>query len=334
VKVQCDGVSASILDAEQKLGAVHSSQAKVLQLAADLARFDDNLTQALSQMKRLERDEASIRDTERRLEELVERDQLVARQTEDRLLAIGKLNEELDRAATVKNELLQELSTVQAGHRETLAQVEASAEQLTRVEAAMRQLDDRRAQAASGERAIADVERRIDQLTELAAHAQSQIETIVGQQEIVAAVKREVEVIHQVAAGSKADLQEIADHRAEVTTLKTTVENLIALMAETDEKVALIEVRKRHVDEVETKSTMIASLLDDVRVSLEALGEQKALVDHVAETMAGADFALQEAKSTLRSLNQERERAQRIEQSIKKLRARTEPRQGSAPAHA
>src|SRR5262249_21818462 len=38
VKVQCDGVSASILDAEQKLGAVSSSQAKVLQLAADLAR--------------------------------------------------------------------------------------------------------------------------------------------------------------------------------------------------------------------------------------------------------------------------------------------------------
>jgi chromosome segregation ATPase len=334
VKVQCDGVSSSILDAEQKLGAVSSSQTKVLQLAAELARLEDGVANALSRMKQLERDEASVRDTERRLQQFVDTDQLIARQTEDRLQQLQKLNEELDRAATVKNELVQELSTVRADQRETLAQVEASAEQLTRVEAAMRQLDERRAQFASGEQAIADVGRRIDHLAELAADARSQVETVVGQQEIVAAVKREVELIHQLAARSREDLQEVADHRGEVTTLKATVEGLIALMAETDEKVALIEMRKRRIDEVETKSTMIANLLDDVRVSLEALGEQKALIDHVAEKMAGADFALQEAKNTLRSLNQERERAERIEQSIKKLRARTEPRQEAATARA
>jgi len=71
---------------------------------------------------------------------------------------------------------------------------------------------------------------------------------------------------------------------------------------------------------------MIAHVLDDVRISLEAVGEQKVAVDQVAEKIAGADFLLQETRNTLRSLKQECERAERIEQSIKQLRARTEPR--------
>jgi hypothetical protein len=117
-----------------------------------------------------------------------------------------------------------------------------------------------------------------------------------------------------------------------VAALKNTVDGLIALIAETDDKVSLIETRKRRVDEVDAKSTMIANLLNDVRVSVEALGEQKALIDHVAEKMAGADFVLQEAQNTLRSLHEERERAERIATSIKQLRARTEPRDEAAGA--
>ena len=77
---------------------------------------------------------------------------------------------------------------------------------------------------------------------------------------------------------------------------------------------------------------MIVNLLDDVHLSLEALGEQKALVDHMAEKMAGADFVLQEAQNALRSLHQERERAERVEQSIKQLRARTPSREDAKRA--
>jgi hypothetical protein len=78
---------------------------------------------------------------------------------------------------------------------------------------------------------------------------------------------------------------------------------------------------------------MIINLLEDVRVNMESLGEQKAMVDHVAEKLARADFVLQEAQNTLRSLHQERELAERIEQNIKKLRARTErPDEGKRSA--
>ena len=79
------------------------------------------------------------------------------------------------------------------------------------------------------------------------------------------------------------------------------------------------------MDEVQSKANAIAHLLDDVRINLEALGEQKAVVDHVAEKVAQLEFTLQEARNTLRTLQHERELAERIEQGIKQLRTRTAP---------
>ena len=64
-------------------------------------------------------------------------------------------------------------------------------------------------------------------------------------------------------------------------------------------------------------------LLEDVRLNLETLSEQKAVVDHVAEKVAQLDFMLQEARNTLRTLQHERELAERIEQGIKQLRSRS-----------
>ena len=81
------------------------------------------------------------------------------------------------------------------------------------------------------------------------------------------------------------------------------------------------------VEEVQAKTSLIANLLEDVRVNLEALSEQKAVIDHVAEKLARLEFMMQEAQTAARTLQHERELAQRIEQSIKQLRAR-----GAAPA--
>ena len=58
-------------------------------------------------------------------------------------------------------------------------------------------------------------------------------------------------------------------------------------------------------------------------MNLETLGEQKAVIDHVADKLSRMEFVMQEAQNTLRTLQHERELAERIEQSIKQLRART-----------
>ena len=76
------------------------------------------------------------------------------------------------------------------------------------------------------------------------------------------------------------------------------------------------------VDEVQSKTNLISNLLQDVRVNLETLGEQKAVIDHVGEKLAKLEFMMQEAQNTLRTLQHERELAERIEMSIKQLRTR------------
>jgi hypothetical protein len=83
--------------------------------------------------------------------------------------------------------------------------------------------------------------------------------------------------------------------------------------------------RKKLVDEVEVKTQMITNLLADVRVNLETLGEQKSLVDHLSEKLARFDFITHEAQNTLKSLQRERELAERIEHGIKQLRSRSMP---------
>ena len=84
---------------------------------------------------------------------------------------------------------------------------------------------------------------------------------------------------------------------------------------------------------MQTKANAIVHVLDDVRINLETLGEQKAVIDHVAEKVAQLEFMLQEARNTLRTLQHERELAERIEQGIKQLRSKTaQPEEGKKRA--
>ena len=101
------------------------------------------------------------------------------------------------------------------------------------------------------------------------------------------------------------------------------VNDLLALAAATEDKIAAIEARRKDIEAVQAKSTYVANLLEDVRVNLETVSEQKAVIDHLTEQMGTVQFVMQEAQNTLRMLNRERELAERIEQSIKQLRART-----------
>ena len=71
------------------------------------------------------------------------------------------------------------------------------------------------------------------------------------------------------------------------------------------------------------KVAVTSNMLDDVRVHLETVGEQKAVLDHVVEQVARLDAMSREAQATMRSLQTERELAERIERSIQSLRART-----------
>jgi hypothetical protein len=65
------------------------------------------------------------------------------------------------------------------------------------------------------------------------------------------------------------------------------------------------------------------NMLEDVRLNMETLGEQQAVLDHVMDTFTKLSETVQEAQATLKSLQTERELAQRIERGIKGLRSKT-----------
>jgi hypothetical protein len=74
---------------------------------------------------------------------------------------------------------------------------------------------------------------------------------------------------------------------------------------------------------VQSRAGTITNMLGDIHVNLEMLSEQRAVIDHVGEKLARLDFTVQEAQNTLHALQREREVAERIEQGIKALRARS-----------
>jgi uncharacterized coiled-coil protein SlyX len=74
---------------------------------------------------------------------------------------------------------------------------------------------------------------------------------------------------------------------------------------------------------------MTAHLLEDVGTNLEMVAAQKAQIEYVSEQVARLEFAVQQSLNTMRALQQERERAERVEEAIRQLRARERPAQRS-----
>ena len=100
-------------------------------------------------------------------------------------------------------------------------------------------------------------------------------------------------------------------------------------------KKRLVEKGVAHAALVMAGAEAVASMYGDMQGTLENLSEQRVLIDDVAERLARLDFSVQEAKDmlarldgsaqeaqgTLRTLQREREVAERVEKSIKAVRA-------------
>jgi myosin heavy subunit len=223
----------------------------------------------------------------------------------------------------LKEELLAELTRVQASQLDAVAQTDTAEDQIQRAETLAKQLEQRCTQLLHSEKNVAALEGRLNELDRGAEAMELKIRSLADQEVLVQAVKAEVENIRQISSRSRADLQFVSEHRSDVSDLRGKVEDLIGRVDDTDGKIALIESRRKMVEEVQTRANSIINMLDDINVNLEMLSEQRAVVDHVGEKLARLDYTLQEAHNTLRALQREREVAERIEQGIKALRTRS-----------
>jgi chromosome segregation ATPase len=323
LKSLCDTLGTQVVDVQQKLDGVASMQTRLAPITNEVVALQKSLEKSHALAQSVKQDEAVVHDQKARLSEMVEQGRTLASETAERLKQVQTVSDELSRAAAIKEELLTELARVQSKQRDAMTQTEAAEDQLKRAETMVKQLEQRRTQLAFSEKKIVTFEQRLAELARGAEGVEQKIKAIVERDVLVQAVKAEVETVHKISSRSKADLQFVTDHRADVTDLRAKVEDLLGRVDDTDTKIAAIESRRKMVEEVQTRANAITNLLDDINVNLEMLGEQRAVIDHVGEKLARLDFMVQEAQNTLRALQREREVAERIEQGIKALRARS-----------
>ena len=323
LKSHCDSVLAQTLDAQQKIEAVAARQRKLLPVTNRMSALEARIEAAQSSVKEVQQDETVLREQEARLAECVETSRALAGETSERMKQTQALNDELTRAAAIKDELISELARIQTHQRDAAAQAGTTEDQIKRTDTMYKQIEQRRGQLAFSEKKVALVEAKMAELSDKAGALDQTIKGIVERQAVVGAVKSEVDSVHEISARSRADLQFVTDHRDEVAAVRSQINDLRTTARETEEKIAAIEGRQKTVDEVQAKTNLISNLLEDVSVNLETLGEQKFIIDQLTEKLARVDFTMQEAQNTLQTLKHERELAERMEQSIKQLRTKT-----------
>jgi chromosome segregation ATPase len=322
IRTRTDEISAHISDAHQRLGAIHTAQEKlpaILECAANLGR---DIEQLETRMNGLRRSETDLADQEQRLDALVaaSRDQQAA--IGERTTHLEALAEELNRASLLRNELVADLSRVQAQHQETAARMAATEEQLKHVDALRQQLDDRQSALTVAEQRMTAFEAQIGNLARLAADTDVKIQAIAGREVMVAAIKAEVDQVRDVAAATKSDVEAIVERREELQALRTRLDVLVHALGDTDERLTTIEARRALVEDVQSRTEMIANLLEDIGANLDMVAAQKAQIEYVSDQVARLEFSIQQSQNTMRALHHERERAERVEEAIRQLRTR------------
>lgn len=317
---QIEGVAIHVTDARQKLESVTALQGKLLPLTTQLSTLKSQIEKVHGRFVAAQQEETVLADQEKRLAEMLAATRGAAAEASERQKQVEGLAEEVGRSTVVKDELLQELARVQARQRDVTAQLDASEDQLKRLEAAAKQLDQRRSQLAFTEKRIAAFEARGVEIGQMTEDIETKIAALAQRDAVVEAVHKEVAGVHEVSARSKSDLQYVEAHRNDVAALRMKVDEVLSCVGETETRLAEIESRKKLVDDVQMKTTIITNMLEDVRINLETLGEQKAVVDHVMENVTRLGERMQEAQTTLKALQTERELAERIERGIKQLR--------------
>jgi chromosome segregation ATPase len=333
----CESLTSQIGLARQQLDDVAAQQGRLLPLAAEVKRLEGMLGDSQRALAAMKKDEAAAAEQHSRLAERIEHGLRQAADTALRLQEVQALGGELAQVSGLGHQVMEQLAQVQSRQRETLAQVSLTEDQLQRAEAMSRQLEQRRTLLAHSEKSLASVESRLADLDRHAEGLDRKIRSLAEREALVQAVKAEVDGIRQISGRSKADLQFVAEHRGEVADLRGKVDDLLARLGDTDDKIVLIESWRKKVEEVQVSAHSMTSLLGDMQGTIESLSEQRVVIEDVGEKLARLEFTVQEAQGmlsrldgsaqeahiTLRTLQRERDVADKVEKSLRLLRGRS-----------
>ena len=332
---RCDSLGAQVSYAQQQIEGVSALQGRLSPLVAEVSRLGEVLQHSQRSLVSMKGGEAAALEQQTRLAGLIEHGMQQAAETSDRLREVQALSQDLAHVSARSEEVMGQLTQIQAQQRDVLAQVKQTEEHVQRAELMSRQLDHRRTLLVHTEKSLTTFESRIAALDRHSESIDIKMKSLVEREALVQAVKAEVDGIRQISSRSRADLQFVADHRMDVAQLRGTVEDLLSRVGDADDKIALIDRWGKKIDEAQAGAHAVSAIVTDMQGTLESLSEQRVVVDDVGEKLARLDFTVrealstltrldgsaQDAQNTLRMLQREREVAERVEKSIKAVRA-------------
>jgi DNA repair exonuclease SbcCD ATPase subunit len=329
-RVACDGLGAQIVDAQQKLAALEGAQARLAALPEQMAEIQASLADARQSAATIQQGQDAVVEHKRHLAEIHESAAALFADLGARFESLQAVQVQLAHAEGLKDDLYRHLAEIHNIEREAFERHQEAESLLEQCTARWRQVDERRADLAAVEQAVAGVDARIQILDRLTIGLDARIASIGDRDRIVDAVKQEIESVHEIARRCHDDTAAIADQRATVGQTRADLERLTAVLATTDEKLNDVERRSVAVEDVRRKADAVVRLLDDVRVTLDTVSEQKAVADHVTEMLAQFEDAITEARGTTRALQAERKLAQRIVDNVRNIHARAGVEVGQA----
>src|SRR5262249_26168496 len=153
-----------------------------------------------------QQEEAALAEQERRLAEMLASSRAQASDATERHQAAQGLADDVARSAGVQGELPQRLGRGQGRLGGRSARTRATEDQLKRLEAASKALDQRRTQLAFTEQRLSAFEARATELAQMSEDIDAKIAALAQRDAVVEAVRNEVAGVHDISARSKSDL--------------------------------------------------------------------------------------------------------------------------------
>jgi len=334
-----DEIAAQAADTERKIEALTGARDQIEQLDTQVKDLEGRLAESTARIEALHRNEdalglrfdeiaAQAVDTERKIEALTgTRDQIEQLDTQVKGLE-GRLAESTARIQALQRDeaaLEQHQSRLvdaadasrtlaeEAGERmkamytlvdqltRTSVVSDQVVEALARVQALQREAV---ARAESLEKNMAEFARRSDEI--------DQVLRVIAERNESEATTVEIAARGGVDGVQATDVEAGGQQQTEMAALQQDVQELMAAATATEQKMA--------ADVLQSEST-ITDLVEGARMNLRTASEQKEMVDQLNGRLANVQSVIREAHTTLRALNQERELLERIDQSIRQLRA-------------
>ena len=160
LRVACDGLTAQLADAHQKLGVLHTSQKRLTSIAEQTTQLQVELDTARDGLRALQHDTEALAAQEQRVAELKDAARNLAADVGHRLEGMQALQAELSAAGALRDALHGDIAQLQKVQREADRTAQTANDQLQQFGERWKQVDARRAQLAVLEQNLTSFETR------------------------------------------------------------------------------------------------------------------------------------------------------------------------------